>query len=55
MKIDGIIEQMYQNHKAKTEEWTHGKPVKAWLDDNKVLCIQYEDSNWWHYDNGKWW
>lgn len=55
-KID--ISPYVEKHKESFELWAHGEPVKHWF-DNGILCILYEDGEWWHYkmSNGKveWW
>jgi hypothetical protein len=50
----------YTTHKAACSEWNNGKIEKTWLDENHVLCIQYANGKWWHYDvdkfgNWMWW
>lgn len=50
----------YTTHKAVCSEWNNGKIEKTWLDENHVLCIQYANGKWWHYDvdksgNWMWW
>lgn len=41
------------------EPWKHGAIHNVWVDDNKAVCVQYEDGCWWHYkeEGGaiKWW
>lgn len=45
----------YETHKKACERWTHGDPVKVWI-DNGHMCIEYEDGQWWHYNlMGEWW
>ena len=39
----------YLIHKQVFENWTFGKPVDAWLDDNSDLCVKYADGTWFHY------
>lgn len=49
----------FDAHKAGCEEWTHGLPEKIWREGEDVLCIEYTDGSWWHYQNTKdgleWW
>ncbi len=49
----------FDAHKAGCEEWTHGLPEKIWREGGDVLCIEYTDGSWWHYQNTKdgleWW
>lgn len=53
------VVECYEEHKSAFEAWTSGKPVKSWRDDNNVLCIEYQDGQWWHYRMTKhgleWW
>lgn len=42
------------------KEWSHGTIHNVWVDDDKVVCVQYADGCWWHYkedESGeiKWW
>lgn len=57
--MNELVERYYECHKLIFENWTHGKPVKSWTDENGNLCIMYEDGEWWHYreKNGEleWW
>lgn len=39
----------YIVHQGAYEQWTHGKPVDIWRDENHILCIKYEDGAWFHY------
>lgn len=39
----------YTVHQGACEQWTHGEPVEIWRDENRILCIRYEDGAWWHY------
>ncbi|MCI8372432.1 MAG: hypothetical protein HFI75_08555 [Lachnospiraceae bacterium] len=53
------VKDCYLKHKSAFEEWIHGKPKKSWIDEDGILCIMYEDSTWWHYQekngNLEWW
>ncbi|NFL33448.1 hypothetical protein FDB92_20235 [Clostridium butyricum] len=47
-------------HMQAFENWREGKVAKAWHDEDNILCIKYENGNWWHYklndDNHlEWW
>ncbi len=56
---------MWQHHIDHVSNWAHGKPKKVWLStdtkennslDGVVICIEYEDGSWWHYnETGEWW
>lgn len=35
----------YIVHQGACEQWTHGKPVDIWRDENHILCIKYMDSS----------
>ena len=51
-----LTEACFANHKAASDGWEHGEPVKAWWDASGTLCIEYESGKWWHYNaNGEWW
>lgn len=54
-------EEYAKEHKKTFESWAHGGIVDAWLQEGnvKVVCIRYEDGQYWHYeetsDGLKWW
>lgn len=51
-----LTEACFANHKAASDGWEHGEPVKAWWDASGTLCIEYKSGKWWHYNaNGEWW
>lgn len=39
----------FDRHRAGSDTWEEGAPVKSWYDADKNLCVQYESGNWWHY------
>lgn len=49
----------YEAHQNACETWTHGDIDRVWYDHDNILCVQYNDGNWWHYRhaaNGiEWW
>lgn len=53
------IMNCYEKHFHSCEVWEHGEPVKVWIDDDNILCIQYADGQWWHYEgignSIRWW
>lgn len=59
-QLKALMEQRatecYQNHKQSSENWQEGDISKIWIDGQGNLCIEYESSNYWHYnDKGEWW
>lgn len=40
-----LTEACFANHKAASDGWEHGEPVKAWWDASGTLCIEYESGN----------
>ncbi len=54
-KMEHLTEKYYNNHKSVCENWENGEPTKVWWDKDGVLCIEYENGKWWHYnDRGEW-
>ena len=41
----------YERHMSFVKDWSHGKPVKAWFDNDGNICVEYESGKWWHYKN----
>lgn len=54
-ELMGHIEQ----HRAAFENWPHGEAAQSWRDESGVLCVRYEDGEWYHYKEGadglEWW
>lgn len=38
-----------KTHMDMVSPWIHGKPVKAYLEEDKRISITYEDHCWWFY------
>lgn len=43
--LDKVAHEAYQAHRIACENWDNGYINDIWLDDNKNICIRY--------DNGK--
>ena len=59
-QLKALMEQRatecFLNHKQAFENWQEGDITKLWIDGQGNLCIEYESSNYWHYnDKGEWW
>lgn len=56
---DEVRRFAYVHKQAFENGWTHGSVKYAWYDADGVLCIMYQDGNWWHYrdadGNIEWW
>lgn len=55
--LDKVAHEAYQAHRIACENWDNGYINDIWLDDNKNICIRYDNGKWWHYstndgDNG---
>lgn len=46
MEITGLIRRFVNTHKGACENWQEGEPVRAWKDEDGVVCIEYESGNW---------
>lgn len=47
-------------HRKAFDTWDNGNIDKVWLDDDKNICIRYDNGKWWHYSVSKsgewmWW
>ena len=50
----------YAAHRKAFNTWDNGNIDKVWLDDDKNICIRYDNGKWWHYSVSKsgewmWW
>lgn len=62
-KMSELAKKYFEIHKNSCENWNHGNPVKVWWEKDwrthdleKVLCIEYEDGKYWHYnESGECW
>ena len=54
-------DQYAKEHMKAFEEWKHGGVADAWLHEGNgnIVCVQYEDGSWWHYEETpeglEWW
>lgn len=57
--ITELVKQAMEAHKKAFENWTKGKPVEEWVDDDGNICIKYQDGTWYHYKKvnnyWEWW
>lgn len=55
--LDKVAHEAYQAHRSACETWENGYINEIWLDDNKNICIRYDNGKWWHYNtnNGGHW
>lgn len=57
MELD--LTKCVEAHKKAFECWNEGNVTESWYDEDGVLCIKYENGNWWHYrlskDRIEWW
>ena len=53
------VQEYSKQHKKAYEHWEEGEPIRAWYDEDNVLCIEYASGSWWHYrlnnNNLEWW
>lgn len=57
LDLDKVAHEAYQAHRIACENWDNGYINDIWLDDNKNICIRYDNGKWWHYstnDGGQW-
>lgn len=58
---DQFTEKEYETtrlHQKTTDDFeiSWHRMNKAWRDDNGILCVEYANGNWWHYNElGEWW
>lgn len=58
-----LAKEYYEIHRKSCKNWNHGNPVKVWWEKKRstsekeeVLCIEYEDGKYWHYnESGECW
>lgn len=49
-KITSLANQAYQAHLLSTQDsWMEGEPVKAWLQDDCEVCVEYASGKVWCY------
>ena len=54
-RMEDLTKTCYERHKAVCEQWENGVPTRSWWDKDGVLCIEYENGKWGHYnDRGEW-
>lgn len=54
--LDKVAHEAYQAHRNTCEVWENGYIQDIWLDDDKNICIRYDNDKWWHYstNGGQW-
>jgi hypothetical protein len=50
-----IADTVSQIHRAAFEHDPFGEIKEAWRDGNGVLCIRYENGEWYHYPSDGGW
>ena len=48
-EIISRAEVAYYTHKNVTPNWSEGEAVKAWINDDGEICLQYESGSCWAY------
>lgn len=48
--MEKLILKCLDSHKKALCTWREGEAVKAWLDCDGNICIEYKSGKWWRYN-----